>query len=933
MEKQSDYQEKNLIDLRNRLIITPPSDLKNKNSIIEFERFKRVEINWEKVFEKDKEIMAILSTNRMVGLKPYFNSFWSDINDKTLINNLDNYCLVLSISYSSKDEKNEKIFKDAENILCIKQNISDDRYFAFFDRQGIPLDTNTLKVDLATETIKSLWEKVLAESYSIQIVSKKNDNKVELEKSFKPSEIIPIDKSYLFYKEEFDRLDGQLGVYKKIIAHLDSKEGTTPSILENHIKSLLESFDLENLDILTENYASLKNMIFQIGEKIDILVEKVRKKGYFLAKADNPDNMFGNEKRPVYKGEVYNISKRVATFTIWETRSRPRYIHPFSSFLGPGPGIFVGNDYFQVPVLKSETQNFYEKIEFEDPIEAKLNKIKAANPNINIYEVQLTKEGYMTQDRVLLRTILTNCELDEIFRMNCVVVIPKYDFILTNKQYKLGATIFCYPLPGIINARFPEINIREELAYRLSWEAVELGQLAGSINLAPGESRNITLNSSFTQSITKTTAFKSLSDISTSSSEDLATEFQNEASKEMSKTDSLSASVSGSYGGLVSGSASGSTTTSLRTFTREMSKIAKRTASSINKRFSTEINSSSTTATNIEQNSNRVTTITNINQGRSLNLLIYQLNNRFTSGLFLEDLSFVVKNSKELIGYTDLYDPKTYTLNSMDSLLEQVIEHFIEILGIELVNKNTQIITKTVMDAITTSFLPYTIKAENEQLFNNYNLYKLDQTSQSIDVITPKDYVSLMDTVKIISTDTGHRISTSTSFNDLFTGYIENQLIDDSVEVLILPSGGFYIDSNVGVNPATEGYSEIMRTLEAEKVKAGIEKQKSENELIRSKIHSMNTGLIHITDIINFQSNQDELADGIIGFSLLALSGSTKNKAFKVYLNGKPIENTIVTLLNNNIQVKITWRTTAPSLEELKEGLLLVNEDQTIQYV
>lgn len=280
-----------------------------------------------------------------------------------------------------------------------------------------------------------------------------------------------------------------------------------------------------------------------------------------------------------------------------------------------------------------------------------------------------TFDGYVTSEGVTLQEIMTRCDRDMEFWGNCVVWIPVYEQKLTQGEILTKYILVYRPLRGAEVVHLPRLFLEERLSIRRSPAVrVEVGELAHTINLAPGEKRTITIERSATSEREERRSAKSLVDVVDASSNDFATEFEREARHETESNRSTSWSVkaSGSYGGFSAG-AEGSGTSSLRVndFARRLETIAQKAARSVTRKTQEEINTSTTTKTTTATSEKNVVEVENINAGRSLNLAFYRMNNVSKVGIYLDDLEFVVLPGIETVAGTGIVLPEVYRLSEL----------------------------------------------------------------------------------------------------------------------------------------------------------------------------------------------------------------------------------------------------------------------------
>jgi hypothetical protein len=936
--------------LKQALPLHPPSKIVNSPSIFEFERVRELELDWHDL-TNSPQVDSVEDTFR--DLKTYFETGWKqDAKDDSIFENEELFAGLKVKPYWSEGtifhvtgakegsvapaKVYESVLTKADNILYLIHKPS-NRCFAFFDDKGKPMTAASLTS--ANDTNLAAWNNFAARgAVEIQTVHLKDTS---TEKQL-ISHMEFVRRDALYFREEYKKLIAQIDFLKWINARID---GTKPPVgleFKSYMQELLaskEDFDqmwleAEYLENAASNFTNIKAREFTVREKIRQLAAKVKEYGYHLCLADETWKHQDGTTINVKEGEIYQIEKQVIG---WSTQY-VRYVNVKRKFL------FM-TYYERVAVRETQWHSTvidnYIKVDFNrDPVQDLVKRLKEARKEV--YTVTRQTDGFYTENGEAVANILQRCENSESFRTKCVIVIPEYDFIVTNNSYYVGAFVFYNPLPGMVPVRYPVVGFREELSYRMVWEGTELGQLVSSINLAPGETRSINISSKFAQTTSQTSSFKSMSDLSTSEGFDLSTEFQTEASRELTRTSSFSASASGS-GGIgpfsASASASGSRSTSLKNFSREMNKVAKKVSRNINRKLSQEVTSTSSTSTQVTQESTKSMQITNINQGSTLNLLFYQINNRFDSGLFMVDLEITVGSPTELIAGSGIFETKSYRLHELQNALAKLHPKLLpgeHELGDPAVasyyHKLLIEITKTInqdyiRDIDLPGLPPPPVRASSANLITLD--VPVDEIKEQHAAYTArnqgKDYPGYLEA--LLSTEKKEIGETELKalFDKLVGAFRKKKILDNPMggEILIIPSGGLYVDSIVGSNPATEKYSEQMRALESQRVLTEIQKQDALNEETRARVNFMLKGDTFITQIFSFSDIQQ--GGNLSYYVVLQLSKAVDDKEWSIFY-GNEIRNFAIELKPSKNVLQITWLGPPPPTEALESKLYLMHK-------
>ncbi|MCJ7935601.1 MAG: hypothetical protein MUW56_18740 [Chryseobacterium sp.] len=992
---------KNKEELESKLSILAPSKFLNSNSILDFERFKKVDVDWLDVLNIDKNNVDIINSNFKTSIQliqEYFFKYWSykkyypllnteknNFNETLQLSDTDiknKYWMLAEIGYLSNKKQN--VLYSTPDVFCIIHHESERLYYFSNKKYDYFTKTDFEKIfeitDLETLSIQEFWSELDQHDLqlNVNICFKKSTDNTFNEKYFFPKNS-SIDRSLIFLREEFFRLDNELIFLTKLknVYEANTIDATTKNEIPNSSKlddiaaNFSNTLDQEQLNIAKQSYFEICNRFFEIKNRIENINQDFKNIGYFICTENTKEIYTANGKNvtqdvlqkynltSIAKGDIFRLIEKSFTYS---------YTYPYQESvcdlripLSP----FGGN-----VCVKSHNETRYGvgyqteilpvpvKVDLLDPLESYKIQLQSDVKDIHFFTFIKTFEGYVSEhDGTFMSQILKQCEEDESFRLNCVIITYEYDFILTEKKYPVDAKIFFAPLPVLFSQDLPDLSIRETLAYRIAWEGAELGQLVNSVNLAPGESRQISLSTSFTQNTTKSSSLKNTSDLNTSNSFDLSTELQNEATKEISKTDSFSANVSGSYGGVVSGGASGSTTSTVKTFTRDMSKLARKTSASINRRLVSEVNESSSQSITVNQSSSRTSNISNINQGSTLNLMIYQINNRFKSGLFLDELQMSITKTTELIPNSGLYEAKYYNFHNLELYIENIIESINPLLIEEVCccekAEISERLAKIINDLIHEEYAEESNVISIEPV-DHTQLKKIDNDDKIKDIFkekranliynnkkskyyNPEKYKkekdkldenkSILDESKSIFYNNTKEYS-----NTLKTKSLINKNLFELEELkqesyFTINSGAFYIDSLVGINPATEPYSDDMRNLEKERVKDKNNEQKIKNLLLQNE-------LPYITKI----SSDKEKNRSIIHLSVKLKCKCflpvfcNCSKHFKVYVDDHLVSCNIK-LSKDKYYVIIHWDNEVPCLQELEQKLEIVCKNLVIKYL
>jgi hypothetical protein len=960
MSDQNSYLNKFLRPLQDYLSISTPSSSKNAPSIYEFERFRELEIDWHNITSQKTD-----GLDKIDDIKGYFKQSWKssttdDINrfeDDQPFYNLKYNLATPEQGYFWKVSTiflNGEKSKSFENCICIIHKPS-NRLYAFVNKNFVPA-TEEILGWIPTILVKDAWLSFENDFFFSLVQAYENSDDAGL---FATTTTY-IKREAVLFREEYERLKSQIKFIQTFNTYSDT-------YIENLFKTS-ETFkqfwnDEEELNKTANTYSNLATKKFSIEQKLRQLAAKVKEHGYYLAlNAETvkvPDGNGGLKDLALTSGEIYQIKQDIYLRRDVVRRQEWQKIKD-------GKNSFWRRVWVEDPTwIPTGFENYVAVDLLTDPVQTAINKLKETN--YLVYFGQRRNGGFYTEEDVPLIDILKRCETDETFRRKCVVVVPQYDYLISNKSYYLGAFIFKFPLPGIIPTSYPLVGIREELSYRLAWVGTELGQLVSTINLAPGETRTITVSSKFKQTTAQTASFKSINDVNTSDSFDLATEFQKEASQEFNRNDTFQASASGGYGVgpfSASASASGSRSTNLKTFSKEMSRVAKKTSQSINRKISQEITSSSAVTTEVSQETSKSILITNINKGSTLNLLFYQVNNKYKAATYLTNLEIQISSTKELIAGSGIYETYSFRTNELSTGVFEKLHPDIlpginpdqpatacptplEIPDLDISYEGEDewcyywrrllhILTQT-LDEEYANKNPNSakvIRIEQSDVFDRI-AKKIINANGGLAKIFKKDYISEMEGEFITAPNLMKILEGNLSVCDYFSlvnAALKNIEILDEQPVteadILIASGGLYVDSMVGVIPATEAYSENMRHLETLRVEAEIEKMKVGNDEIRAKIDLLLTGEIFIKHI--FILSDSDKKSVLLEFTK-GISDVDKTH-WEVYLEHLKVDNCEINITSPAPAntMSIIWPGEPPPKEFLEMNMFLRNNQTNL---
>lgn len=668
--------------LREHLFIQAPSDLDNTAPTLSFRRCRDIELPWDAIFQ-----YITASSGSVSAIRDYFEKSWgvSSLDGEFERDTIGKH--VISIGSEAYPSVHTVTFNDAPN----KPKDDKGNPVANFT----PIVAAEVVIDTGLALSDGYGRLYICSAVKGQVIGVDDFSSQDAYQNFWNEKLESIELAFNTPEEakqfhtraEYVDLSEQmiLQAYDELKAMQDFDDTLQTELTASNsdmIKtSLANGINLEEINGIQSSTMAIRFRKHNIKRRMERLVQAAANLGYHLFLESEEITFPDGSTASVKPGYLYSKYKRQVRWTTTHTRPESKFrqgVRKVTSFFG----IEKKDTTYK---KKQSKQVFdYRKVEVND--QPLIDKIDSLGEQYQVFVFNETDKGYVSDDGVTVSEVMTRCEIDESFRRQCAVFLPSIEESLSGLRATVGYQVFIAPLPGMIPVAFPRLSFVESLSYRMTWTHAELGELAHSINLAPGESRSITVRRSFEHETIYRESRTSIFDLQEQESNDIASEMESQLRREdntswgLNLSQSKSASVGGRLAKGMTGSASSSTTgtfnynKNLNKFSQNINKVAKKAAQSLNRQRRDEVNTASTRTTKISNYDEHTSTISNINEGRTLNLLFYRLNNQYQAGLYLDDLSFQVIPSTEIIAGSGIHQAINYDTNELDELLAEFSE-------------------------------------------------------------------------------------------------------------------------------------------------------------------------------------------------------------------------------------------------------------------
>ncbi len=435
--------------------------------------------------------------------------------------------------------------------------------------------------------------------------------------------------------------------------------------------------------------------------------------------------------------------------------------------------------------------------------------------------------------------------------------------ILSNTEKRL---VIKNPVFSAKQLHPPSFLFEENYTLDVGWSGIGLGEFCHSINLFPGESREMQIVSTKKRSwerISKSSSKQSSTASSESTAEtkrndsfesSLQDNFESSAASSQSSTETTNVSVSGevsagwgwgraSIKAGYSNNRSNSSNSSTSSMLKKVSNTAKKCSSEVSQNNKVAFSSTSEMSASLEEkvtgedmeSETTKTTIANINEGKTVNYNFFQVTNIYSTKLRIDDVKIHIDTGVEIIPRTGITIRKSYDIEDFGSII-----HDLRIYPLA----DRQEIAKGIAAQILTRYacLKDDVVDDNPQIisFLNGSDYKLKQLRSKCESILfdEKKFVPPLVKEKK-NVDKNDEVNQKPKFFQPFPDSLLTVLkLKSTVKPLkigerdfyTVNSGKYYVDAQVGMKPATEEYLEDRRRIETNRQVALVDELKQRTE-------------------------------------------------------------------------------------------------------
>lgn len=478
-------------------------------------------------------------------------------------------------------------------------------------------------------------------------------------------------------------------------------------------------------------------------------------------------------------------------------------------------------------------------------------RFKAEARKIDIRRFRIVGGEYLDQHGITLEQLAARLDQHPDARLDTVLILP-----LPDETYADDVSRFLILRNPQISGRIlrpPACRFEERFRTDLTWMGMRVEGLVNSINLMPGESREITFTTkrkrawetvSASSRITKSN--RSLeSAASVQRKDSLENRIEDELTRQTGATDtqessSSSTSTSGGKGGggfsigpfRFGGSAEAKRTSHTRSATKTVSSLnqtwndSKKTLNRVSSEFSEE---NSLTFQNSEESSrtsrrsesaedlyseSRKIQIRNINEGRTVNYNFFQIQNVYSSLLSAESVEIHFDTGIEIIRGTGITIGRSVAADELERLQRDL--HIYPAEG-----------RRKIVRAIMAQLLRRYVVIPGLEPDDMPRVIQLDPDERRAISLDDADLQRVYRAVAAAGADV-NKPTTARDLDRCIPLRKRSAAIAAGAEAThAVNTGNYYVDAQLGAEPATEAYLEERRTIETDRQRALVEEQRA----------------------------------------------------------------------------------------------------------
>ncbi len=439
-------------------------------------------------------------------------------------------------------------------------------------------------------------------------------------------------------------------------------------------------------------------------------------------------------------------------------------------------------------------------------------------------------------------------------KVNNVLIVPIYE---TNESVRPDRVmVIKNPVFSGKQLHPASVHFNEKYTMDVRWDGIGLGEFSHSVNLFPGEERELKIVSSKKKSwetVSKTkTSTKASSSSETTNSSKRNDSFSSKLSDSMDRSSSFSSSRStkskasvtvkakGGFGPF-SASASASysrdssseSSSKLSSVSKRASELASQSGSEVSDNNKVAFSSTTDTESSLEskvagedmETETSTIKLYNINEGKTANYNFYQVTNIYNTAVGIENVTITVDTGIEIIPGTGLTISKEFELENFADIYT---EFFIY----------TEEEKRNLFKLVSAQILQRYMKLERDRIDDDPQILKTSRNKSVQDKISV-----LRSDVKKAMSDTLKKVALTKKSQDSLVDQLPDGLLDlrkydyeiqaleiDSSHYYTINSGKYYVDAHLGHMPATEDYLEERRKIETDRQKALVNELKKRTD-------------------------------------------------------------------------------------------------------